>query len=76
MSSLLSDLENLVHKIKGLSDLISAISSSENSFDSFKDGIYLLSAVSYDYGKQLEELWREMHLLNKNNKTSKGGDAA
>ena len=64
---------------KGISDLIGALfyaGESGTSLDDFSDGLNLLYGFSVDNSRKLEEVWQEIHLLNKNNKTSKGGDAA
>lgn len=79
MNRLILRFEELKMETKGISDLIGALfytGEAGTSLNDFSDGIYLLYGLSVDNSKKLDELWQEMHLLNKNNKTSKGGDAA
>ena len=79
MNSLILRLEELKMETKGISDLIGALFYAEESgtpLDDFSDGLNLLFGISVDNSRKLDEVWQEMHLLNKNNKTSKGGDAA
>lgn len=79
MNGLILKLEELKLEAKGISDLIGALfyaGESGVSLDDFSDGLYLLFRFSVDNSRKLEEVWQEMHLLNKNNKTSKDGDAA
>ena len=79
MNGLILRLEELQMETKGIADLIGALfyaGESGVSLDDFSDGLNLLFSISVDNSKKLEEVWQEMHLLNKNNKTSKGGDAA
>lgn len=79
MNSLILRLEEIKMETKGISDLIGALfyaGESGTPLDNFSDGLNLLYGFSVDNSRKLEEVWQEMHLLNKNNKTSKGGDAA
>ncbi len=79
MNSLILRLEEIKMETKGISDLIGALFYAEESgtpLDDFSDGLNLLFGISVDNSRKLDEVWQEMHLLNKNNKTSKGGDAA
>lgn len=79
MNSLILRLEEIKMETKGISDLIGALfyaGESGTSLDDFSDGLNLLFGFSVDNSRKLDEVWQEMHLLNKNNKTSKGGDAA
>lgn len=79
MNSLILRLEEIKMETKGISDLIGALfyaGEAGTSLDDFSDGLNLLFGFSVDNSRKLDEVWQEMHLLNKNNKTSKGGDAA
>ncbi|WP_337485151.1 hypothetical protein [Porcipelethomonas sp.] len=80
MNSLILRLEKTTFDIKRVSETISLLDSvaqhGVDSLDNFTGVINLMSNLLFDSCKQLDELWQEMHLLNKNNKTSKGGDAA
>lgn len=79
MNSLILRLEEIKMETKGISDLIGALfyaGESGTSLDDFSDGLNLLYGFSVDNSRKLEKVWQEMHLLNKNNKTSKGGNAA
>lgn len=79
MNGLILRLEELKMETKGISDLIGALFFARESgtpLDDFSDGLNLLYGISVDNSRKLEEVWQEMHLLNKNNKTSKGSDAA
>ena len=79
MNSLILRLEEIKMETKGISDLIGALFYAEESgtpLDDFSDGLNLLFGISVDNSRKLDEVWQEMHLLNKNNKTSKGGDDA
>lgn len=79
MNRLILRFEELKTETKGISDLIGALfytGETGTALDDFSDGLNLLYGLSVDNSKKPEELWQEMHLLNKNNKTSKGGDAA
>lgn len=79
MNSLILRLEEIKMETKGISDLIGALfyaRESGTSLDDFSDGLNLLFGISVDNSRKLDEVWQEMHLLNKNNKASKGGDAA
>ena len=76
MNSLILRLEEIKMETKGISDLIGALfyaGESGTSLDGFSDGLNLLFGISVDNSRKLDEVWQEMHLLNKNNKTSKGG---
>lgn len=42
----------------------------------FSDGLSLLFSIAVDNSRKLDEVWQEMHMLNKNKKTSKSGDVA
>ena len=66
MNSLILRLEEIKMETKGISYLIGALfyaGESGTSLDDFSDGLNLLFGIS-------------VHLLNKNNKASNGGDAA
>lgn len=79
MNSLILRLEEIKMETKGISDLIGALFYAEESgtpLDDFSDGLNLLFGISVDNSRKLDEVWQEMHLLNKNNKASNGGDAA
>lgn len=80
MNRLILELEKTVFSIKSISETISLLDSvaqsKVDSLNNFTCAINLMSSLLYDSCKQLEELWQEMRLLNTNNKTSKGGDAA
>lgn len=77
MNRLILELEKTVFSIKSISETISLLDSvaqsGMDSLDNFTCAINLMSSLLYDSCKKLDELWQEMHLLNK---TSKGGDAA
>ena len=47
-----------------------------SSLDNFPLAINLISNLAYDNCKKLNALFKELRILTKNNKTSKGGDAA
>ena len=70
LNCLVSDFEYINHHF------LSVAQHGVDSLDNFTGAINLMSNLLFDSCKQLDELWQEMHLLNKNNKTSKGGDAA
>lgn len=79
MNGLILKLEELKLETKGISDLIGALfyaRESGTSLNDFSDGLSLLFSMAVDNSRKLDEVWQEMHLLNKNNKTSKSGDAA
>ena len=79
MNGLILRLEELTMKSKGISDLIGALfytGETGTSLDDFSDGLSLLVNLAVDNSSELEEVWKEMYLLNKNNQSSKGGDAA
>ncbi|MBS6314144.1 MAG: hypothetical protein ACLUFX_00495 [Oscillospiraceae bacterium] len=44
--------------------------------DNFPLAINLISNLAYDNCKKLNALFKELRILTKTNKTSKGGDAA
>ena len=75
MNGLILRLEELTMESKGISNLIGALfytRESGTSLDEFSDGLNLLYGLSIDNSRKLEEVWQEMHLLNKNNKTRHG----
>ena len=78
MNSLILRLEEIKNETKGFRFNRSVIYAGESgtSLDDFSDGLNLLFGISVDNSRKLDEVWQEMHLLNKNNKASKGGDAA
>ena len=39
----------------------------------FSDGLNLLFSIAVDNSRKLDEVWQDMHMLNKNNKS---GDVA
>lgn len=79
MNGLILKLEELNLKTKGIADLIGALfyaGESGTPLNDFSDGLNLLFSIAVDNSRKLDEVWQEMHMLNKNKKTSKSGDVA
>lgn len=80
MNSLILRLEKTTFDIKRVSETISLLDSvaqhGVDSLDNFTGAINLISNLAYDNCKQLNYLFKELRILTKTNKTSKGGDAA
>ena len=76
MHELIFRLKELKLETKGIADLIGALfyaGESGTSLDDFSDGLNLLFSIAVDNSRKLDEVWQEMHMLNKNNKS---GDVA
>lgn len=80
MKDLIFEFENEISKAKKIQEMFSLLDSvareGVDSLDDFPLAINFINELAYDNCKQLKSLFDKMHLLNKNNKTSKSGEVA
>ena len=80
MQNIVLELEKVIFESTRIQEMISLLDSvaqnGPNSLDNFPLAINLISDLACENCKELNALFEELHILTKNNKTSKGGDAA
>ena len=80
MQNIVLELEKVIFestKIQEMFNLLDSVAQDgTDSLDNFPLAINLISNLAYDNCKKLNALFEELRILTKNNKTSKGGDAA
>lgn len=80
MQNIVLELEKVIFESTRIQEMISLLDSvaqdGPNSLDNFPLAINLISDLACENCKELNALFEELRILTKNNKTSKGGDAA
>lgn len=80
MQNIVLELEKVIFESTRIQEMISLLDSvaqdGSNSLDNFPLAINLISDLACENCKELNALFEELRILTKNNKTSKGGDAA
>ena len=80
MQNIVLELEKVIFESTKIQEMVSLLDSvaqdGTDSLDNFPLAINLISNLAYDNCKKLNALFEELRILTKNNKTSKGGDAA
>lgn len=80
IQNIVLELEKVIFestKIQEMFNLLDSVAQDgTDSLDNFPLAINLISNLAYDNCKKLNALFEELRILTKNNKTSKGGDAA
>lgn len=67
MNELILKLEHLTDKSKGITNLLFALEQAGETemFDNFNDGLSFLVSAFIKNNAELENVWKEMHQLNK-----------
>lgn len=80
MQNIVLELEKVIFESTKIQEMVSSLDSvaqeGVDSLDNFPLAINLISNLAYDNCKKLNALFKELRILTKTNKTSKGGDAA
>lgn len=80
MQNIVLELEKVIFESTRIQEMISLLDSvaqnGPNSLDNFPLAINLISDLACENCKELNALFEELRILTKNNKNSKGGDAA
>lgn len=74
MEKLVLELEALINKAKGVTDLIGALfyaGEAKIDLTDFSEGLNLLYSLSYDNSRKIESVWEKMHTITKNTKKQK-----